>query len=119
MSCLARLKILTHIQGFMLSDWTATASLYDSVMNGLDVNMPGFREYGNPDQPNPSQANNSFWGVALGNAIRNGTIPMSRFDDMVTKFMARQDINLNIRSLGHTFNGRFLQARAAQEIPTR
>lgn len=25
----------------MLSDWTAVESLYASVMNGADVNMPG------------------------------------------------------------------------------
>lgn len=67
----------------MLSDWAATESLYDSVMNGLDVNMPGFRAYGDGEAPNPSTANNSFWGQALGDAVRNGTIPMSRFDDMV------------------------------------
>lgn len=28
-------------QGFLLSDWAAVESLYNSVMNGADMNMPG------------------------------------------------------------------------------
>ena len=38
---------------------------------------------GDANEPNPAIANNSFWGKALGDAVRNGTIPEDRFDDMV------------------------------------
>lgn len=38
---------------------------------------------GEPDQGNPSQATNSYWGKALGDAVRNGSISMDRLDDMV------------------------------------
>jgi beta-glucosidase len=53
-----------------------------------DVNQPGFVAYGDPDEGNPATADNSWWGAALGDAVRNGSIPMSRFDDMVTRLMA-------------------------------
>jgi beta-glucosidase len=38
---------------------------------------------GDANEPNPAQSNNSFWGEQLGDAVRNGTIPESRLDDMV------------------------------------
>jgi beta-glucosidase len=38
---------------------------------------------GDPDEGNPSTANNSYWGQQLGDAVKNGSIPESRFDDMV------------------------------------
>lgn len=82
------LKEELDFQGFMLSDWAAVTSLYASVMNGADVNQPGFVAYGYPDEANPATANNSWWGAALGDAVRNGSIPMSRFDDMATRLMA-------------------------------
>ncbi|KIM73689.1 glycoside hydrolase family 3 protein [Piloderma croceum F 1598] len=81
------LKEELDFQGFMLSDWTAIESLYASVMNGADVNMPGMCN-GDANQPNPAISNNSFWGQQLGDAVRNGTIPESRLDDMVTRLMA-------------------------------
>ncbi|KZP19075.1 glycoside hydrolase family 3 protein, partial [Athelia psychrophila] len=82
------LKEELDFQGFMLSDWAAVTSLYASVMNGADMNQPGFVAYGNPNDPNPASANNSYWGAQLGDAVRNGTIPEARFDDMVTRIMA-------------------------------
>jgi beta-glucosidase len=93
------LKEELDFQGFLLSDWAAVESLYNSVMNGADMNMPGFFAYGDANEPNPATANNSFWGQALGDAVRNGTIPEDRFDDMVTRSMAAfyklgQDKNL-------------------------
>ena len=45
---------------------------------------------GNPDEGNPAQANNSYWGQQLGNAVKNGSIPESRFDDMVHIFPTSQ-----------------------------
>ncbi|KII87356.1 glycoside hydrolase family 3 protein [Plicaturopsis crispa FD-325 SS-3] len=82
------LKEELDFQGFMVSDWGAVESLEASVINGADMNMPGFIAYGDPDQPNPSQANNSYWGAQLKDAVQNGSIPESRFDDMVIRTMA-------------------------------
>lgn len=82
------LKEELDFQGFMLSDWAAVTSLYASVLNGADMNQPGFVAYGNNNQGNPATATNSYWGAQLGAAVRNGTIPESRFDDMVTRIMA-------------------------------
>lgn len=51
--------------------------------------MPGFRAYGgDPDLPDPSKSNNSFWGAFLVEAINNGSIPITRLDDMVTRTFA-------------------------------
>lgn len=43
---------------------------------------------GDANEPNPAVSNNSFWGQQFGDAVRNGTIPESRLDDMVC-FLAR------------------------------
>ena len=71
----------------MLSDWAAVTSLYASVMNGADMNQPGFVAYGDSNDPNPATANNSYWGAQLGQAVMNGSIAESRFDDMVVRIM--------------------------------
>jgi hypothetical protein len=39
------------------------------------------------DDPNPSQANNSYWGAHLIEAVNNGSVPLSRVDDMVRFFL--------------------------------
>ncbi|KII87088.1 glycoside hydrolase family 3 protein [Plicaturopsis crispa FD-325 SS-3] len=82
------LKEELDFQGFALSDWAATESLYDAVFNGLDVNMPGFADYSNKDEPNPAESTGGYWGKHLVDAVRNGSIPESRLDDMVTRLMA-------------------------------
>jgi beta-glucosidase len=82
------LKEELDFQGFILSDWAAVGELEGSVSGGTDVNMPGFKAYGDVDQPDPAQATNSYWGKALGDAVRNGTIAETRLDDMVTRLMA-------------------------------
>ncbi|KZP14752.1 glycoside hydrolase family 3 protein [Athelia psychrophila] len=84
----AVLKEELDFQGFMVSDWAAVTSLYASVMNGADMNQPGFVAYSDPDDPNPALANNTYWGPQLGAAVEAGTIPASRFDDMVVRIMA-------------------------------
>ncbi|KAF7973535.1 hypothetical protein HWV62_14970 [Athelia sp. TMB] len=81
------LKEELDFQGFMLSDWAAVTSLYASVMNGADMNQPGFVAYGDSNDPNPATANNSYWGAQLGQAVMNGSIAESRFDDMVVRIM--------------------------------
>lgn len=57
-------------------------------MNGADMNQPGNIDLTSPNDPDPSTANNSYWGQQLVSAVLNGTIPESRLDDMVTRIMA-------------------------------
>lgn len=54
------------------------------------MNQPGFIGYGIGPQnsPNPSIANNSFWGAALAEMVRNGTVPEWRVDDMGVRIMS-------------------------------
>ncbi|KAF7973527.1 hypothetical protein HWV62_14954 [Athelia sp. TMB] len=82
------LKEELDFQGFMLSDWAAVTSLYASVMNGADMNQPGFVSYSDSNDPDPATANNSYWGAQLGQAVKNGSIAESRFDDMVVRIMS-------------------------------
>ncbi|EJD47277.1 hypothetical protein AURDEDRAFT_62469 [Auricularia subglabra TFB-10046 SS5] len=82
-------KTELNFQGFMLSDWAALVDGVNSALGGTDMNMPGFRRYGDPaDLPDPSLSTNSFWGANLVEAVNNGSVPMARLDDMVTRTFA-------------------------------
>lgn len=59
--------------GNVMSDWGATRSGVDSAMNGLDIDMPG---------------GDGYMGMSLLPAVKQGTIPESRIDDMITRIMA-------------------------------
>lgn len=53
------------------------------------MNMPGFRAYDpDPNEWDPSKAKASYWGAALITAVKNGSVPLSRVDDMVTRTLA-------------------------------
>jgi beta-glucosidase len=54
------------------------------------MNMPGFMAYGlgNQEEGDPATANNSFWGANLVEAVNNGSVPVSRLDDMITRIFA-------------------------------
>lgn len=60
------------------------------ALAGMDMNMPGFIGYGigDQDEQNPAAAVNSYWGAALIDAVKNGSVPESRVDDMVTRTFA-------------------------------
>ncbi|KZS91574.1 hypothetical protein SISNIDRAFT_413800 [Sistotremastrum niveocremeum HHB9708] len=77
-------------KGFLLSDWAALESGAASALAGTDMNQPGFIGYGigPQNEPNPSTANNSFWGEALAQMVANGTVPEWRVDDMVVRIMS-------------------------------
>ncbi|KAI7662961.1 putative beta-glucosidase [Hortaea werneckii] len=70
-------------QGYIMSDWGAVHSGVSSMEGGLDMNMPGglgsygftFKDAG------------SYFGGNVSAAIRNGSIPESRVDDMIHRIM--------------------------------
>jgi beta-glucosidase len=64
------LKTELGFQGFVVSDWYAQHSGYESALAGLDMAMPD---------------EGIFWGANLTKAITNGTVPESRLDDMATR----------------------------------
>ncbi|KAF4122890.1 beta-glucosidase [Geosmithia morbida] len=74
------LKDEMGFQGFIMSDWLAQRSGVDSALAGLDMSMPG-------DGLNWEDGK-SLWGPKLTQAVLNGTLPMSRLDDMVTRIVA-------------------------------
>ncbi|KAJ7099289.1 glycoside hydrolase superfamily [Mycena belliarum] len=84
------LKEELGFQGFIMSDWAAMINGVQPALAGLDMNMPGFTAYGQgpQDNPDPSTATNSFWGAALIEMVKNGTVPESRVDDMVIRTLA-------------------------------
>lgn len=75
-------------QGVLVTDWAAAASGVRTALAGTDMNLPGFTAYGQPNEPNPSIAQHSFWGSKLIDAVNNGSVPMSRLDEMVARIMS-------------------------------
>ncbi|KAF5341514.1 hypothetical protein D9758_012584 [Tetrapyrgos nigripes] len=65
-------------QGFVVSDWGATHSTL-AVVKGLDMDMPG---------NGGLRGTSSFFGSTLEDYVNNGTIPLSRLQDMATRIVA-------------------------------
>ncbi|CZR51504.1 probable beta-glucosidase [Phialocephala subalpina] len=74
------LKDELGFQGFVQSDWLAQRSGVASALAGLDMSMPG-------DGLIWAQSN-SLWGAELSKAVLNGSVPVSRLNDMVTRIVA-------------------------------
>lgn len=74
------LKDELGFQGFVVSDWWATHSGVNAITSGLDMDMPGTVA--------DSKEGQSFFGSNFTISILNGTIPMDRLDDMVTRIMS-------------------------------
>ena len=74
------LKDELGFQGFVQSDWLAQRSGVASALAGLDMTMPG-DGLGWMD-------GNSLWGPQLTRATLNGSVPMERLNDMVTRTVA-------------------------------
>jgi beta-glucosidase len=76
------LKTELGFQGYVMSDWGATHSGVASVEGGLDMNMPGgLGPYGtNFGIP-------SYFGGNITLMANNGTVEVSRIDDMVIRIM--------------------------------
>ncbi|KAI1652485.1 glycoside hydrolase family 3 protein [Daldinia decipiens] len=67
------LKTELGFQGFIVSDWFAQHSGVSTALAGLDMVMP----YGS-----------AYWSTNLTQAVKNGTVPESRIDDMATRILA-------------------------------
>ncbi|OAA60386.1 beta-glucosidase [Niveomyces insectorum RCEF 264] len=67
------LKTELGFQGFVVSDWGAQHAGVATALAGLDMTMPS----GSP-----------FWADNLTTAVNNGSVPVERLDDMVTRIVA-------------------------------
>ncbi|KAH9883993.1 glycoside hydrolase family 3 protein [Xylariomycetidae sp. FL2044] len=67
-------------QGFVMSDWLAQRSGVSTALAGLDMTMPG-DGLGWAD-------GKSLWGSELTRSILNGSVPLDRLNDMVTRIVA-------------------------------
>jgi hypothetical protein len=74
------LKDELGFQGFVQSDWLAQRSGVASALAGLDVSMPGDGLLWMNGE--------SLWGPQLSIAVLNGSLPVQRLDDMVTRVVA-------------------------------
>lgn len=69
-------------QGYVMSDWGGTHSGVASIEGGLDMNMPGgLGPYGMVPRAG------SFFGGNVTLAVNNGTVNVSRVDDMIVRIM--------------------------------
>lgn len=66
------LKEELGFQGFVVTDWDAQHTGVASAISGLDMVMP----------------TTDFWGNNLSEAVANGSLPLSRIDDMATRILA-------------------------------
>ncbi|KAL9105027.1 MAG: hypothetical protein Q9163_000124 [Psora crenata] len=74
------LKDELGFQGFVMSDWLAQRSGVGSALAGLDMTMPGDGEVWEDGK--------SFWGPSMTQAVLNGSLPVERINDMVTRVVA-------------------------------
>ncbi|KAE9976589.1 hypothetical protein EG328_002550 [Venturia inaequalis] len=76
------LKQELGFQGYVVSDWGGTYSGVASIEAGLDMDQPGgMGLYGGHKIPL------SHFGDNVTSAINNGTLEMTRLDDMITRIM--------------------------------
>jgi len=74
------LKDELGFQGFVMSDWLAQNSGVASALAGLDMAMPG-------DTIIPLFGN-SYWMFDLTRSVLNGSVPVERLNDQVTRIVA-------------------------------
>ncbi|KAK1760524.1 glycoside hydrolase superfamily [Echria macrotheca] len=67
------LKTELGFEGHVVSDWGAQHAGVATAMAGMDIVMPN---------------SGSFWGSNLETAVKNGSVPESRLDDMVIRTLA-------------------------------
>lgn len=70
-------------QGYIMSDWGATHTGMAAIDAGLDMNMPGDLGY-----YGQAWGSGSFFGPNVTTGVNNGTLDVSRVDDMIVRIMA-------------------------------
>ncbi|KAL5415290.1 hypothetical protein PMIN06_010772 [Paraphaeosphaeria minitans] len=76
------LKDELGFQGFVMSDWLAQISGVPSALAGLDMSMPG------DIHTVPLVTAQSYWMYEYSRSILNGSVPVDRLDDSVTRILA-------------------------------
>ncbi|KAF2643411.1 beta-glucosidase 2 precursor [Massarina eburnea CBS 473.64] len=76
------LKDELGFQGFVMSDWLAQVSGVSSTLAGLDMSMPG------DIHTVPLATGSSYWMYEYSRSILNGSIPVDRLNDAVTRILA-------------------------------
>ncbi|KAH7406057.1 beta-glucosidase 2 precursor [Phaeosphaeria sp. MPI-PUGE-AT-0046c] len=76
------LKDELGFQGFVMSDWLAQISGVPSALAGLDMSMPG------DINAIPLALGESLWAYQYSRSILNGSVPVDRLDDSVTRILA-------------------------------
>ncbi|KAI9925170.1 hypothetical protein ASPWEDRAFT_120280 [Aspergillus wentii DTO 134E9] len=86
-SCSQNSKLINGIlkdelgfQGFIVTDWFGHIGGVSATLAGLDMSMPG-------DGAIPVLGD-SYWASELSRSILNGTVPVERLNDMVTRIVA-------------------------------
>lgn len=74
------LKDEMGFQGFVMSDWLAQRAGVSTALAGLDMTMPGDGLFWADGK--------SLWGSELTRSIMNGSVPLERLNDMVTRIVA-------------------------------
>ncbi|KAJ5380945.1 beta-glucosidase [Penicillium cataractarum] len=74
------LKDELGFQGFVMTDWLGHYTGVGSALSGLDMCMPG-------DGAVPLLGD-SYWGSEMSRSILNGSVPVDRLNDMVTRIVA-------------------------------
>ena len=74
------LKDELGFQGYIQSDWLAQRSGVASALAGLDMSMPGDGLHWADGK--------SLWGKHLSLSVLNGSLPLERLNDMVTRIVA-------------------------------
>lgn len=98
------LKDELGFQGFVMSDWLAQISGVASALAGLDMSMPG-------DVHTIPLLGNSYWMYEYSRSVLNGSIPVDRLNDAVTRILATWfkmgQVSVNPRP--HSYEGNCLQ----------
>jgi beta-glucosidase len=75
------LKGKMDFQGMVMSDWWAIYDVEKSFGAGMDMNMPGGKQWG------PNFIGNSYWGEHIQECIDNGVFPQERLDDAALRII--------------------------------